>query len=188
MDTSSVLSTLAPLSQSPIQELPDASRAQVTKFEDILNIDQTEFNNIDGIPKDRTPVLQVTPEPAAAPNSIHDAVMQKIGKVDGSYQGMLEDLTNMPKFSETLRNAESQFNNNDMRTYPSVGDGLANSKLHFDEVLKTTENQMQASLDYQHNLSSWANKSQMWIAGMNVISSAMNQVAQGFKTLFRAAG
>jgi hypothetical protein len=33
MDTSSVLSTLAPLSQSPIQELPDASRAQVTKFE-----------------------------------------------------------------------------------------------------------------------------------------------------------
>ena len=188
MDTSSVISTLVPLSQPPIQELPEASYAQVTKFEDVLNIDQTEFNNIDGVPKDRTPILQITPEPGTEPKSIHDAIMQKIGKVDGSYQGMLEDLTNMPKFSETLRNAENNFNANELRTYPAVGDNLANPKKHFDEVLKTTENQMQASLDYQHNLSSWANKSQMWIAGMNVISSAMNQVAQGFKTLFRAAG
>ena len=188
MDTSSVISTLVPLSQPPIQELPEASYAQVTKFEDVLNIDQTEFNNIDGVPKDRTPILQITPEPGTEPKSIHDAIMQKIGKVDGSYQGMLEDLTNMPKFSETLRNAENNFNANELRTYPAVGDSLANPKKHFDEVLKTTENQMQASLDYQHNLSSWANKSQMWIAGMNVISSAMNQVAQGFKTLFRAAG
>lgn len=68
------------------------------------------------------------------------------------------------------------------------GDSLNNPQRHFDALLKSTENQMQASLDYQRNLSGWANKSQMWIAGMNVISSAMNQVAQGFKTLFRAAG
>ncbi|WGZ91770.1 MAG: hypothetical protein QJT80_04660 [Candidatus Thiocaldithrix dubininis] len=188
MDTSSVLSKLAPLSQPPLQELPDASRAQVTKFEDILNIDQTEFNNIDGIPKDRTPILQITPEPDAAPNSIHDAVMQKIGKVDGSYQGMLEDLTNMPKYSDSLINADSIHNSNELRSYPAVGDSLNNPQRHFDALLKSTENQMQASLDYQRNLSGWANKSQMWIAGMNVISSAMNQVAQGFKTLFRAAG
>jgi hypothetical protein len=188
MDTGSVLSTLAPLSQSPLQELPDASRAQVTKFEDILNIDQTEFNNIDGIPKDRTPILQITPEPDTASGSIHDAIMQKIGKTDSSYQGMLEDLTNMPKYSETLKNAEHSHNNNELRSYPAVGDSANNPRGHFDDILKSTESQMQASLDYQHNLSSWANKSQMWIAGMNVISSAMNQVAQGFKTLFRAAG
>ena len=188
MDTSSLLSTLAPLSQPPIQELPDLSRAQVTKFEDILNIDQTEFNNLDGVPKDRTPILQITPAPDAAPSSIHDAIMQKVGKIDNSYQGMLEDLTNMPKYSETLHNAESHYNNHELRSYPTVGDSLANPQKHFDDVLKSAESQMQASLDYQRNLSGWANKSQMWIAGMNVISSAMNQVAQGFKTLFRAAG
>ena len=47
---------------------------------------------------------------------------------------------------------------------------------------------MQASSSYNHMITQWGINSQLWMSKMNVITTAVSQVSQGFKTLFRISG
>lgn len=49
------------------------------------------------------------------------------------------------------------------------------------------ENQTKA-LEMMHDMTSWTIRSQMYFSNIKIIGSAITQVSQGFKTLFRSSG
>jgi hypothetical protein len=78
---------------------------------------------------------------------------------------------------------------NEMRTYPEVGNGNPQDwGKQLAASTKATQEYMNAALDYNGMLTHWSMNAQMWMSKFALVSSAVNQVSQGFKTLFRAAG
>jgi len=194
IDGASVLNVLGQGGLSNLQQLPAPPTQDVMRFESILNqgadSGSTNFQVAGASSAHDTPILQLTGVGNQEASSIKESVMGQVAQIDQSYHSMLNQLGNMPKFNDYLSSVSPSVAHTEMRTYPDVS-GAGNGKGLMDQMssmLQKNQSITQASLDYEGMLSHWSMNSQMWMTKINVISSAVTQVAQGFKTLFRAAG
>lgn len=164
------------------QQLPAPSANDVMRLENIL----TRHHNESGSASMRdTPILQIQ-EPVTTDSFDFKRVMlNKMGEIDQSYHGMMSQMSTMPKFSEYLAEKQSLGNNNETRSYPEVGESN-NLIKQIEASTKASAENLLISSEYNHVLSQWGIKSQMWMGKMNIVISAVGQVSQGFKTLFQA--
>ena len=171
------------------QTLPAPNSQDVMRFEHIMN--QGLEGDISANPalldKPDVPLLQLQASPDAQNVDFKQAAVNTISDLDSSYHQMLSQFSTMPNFSQFMSEKLTKVETNEMRTYPEVGS--ANSSANsMDKTVKNTQEYMTAALDYNSNLSRWSMNANMWMSKFTLISSAVNQVSQGFKTLFRTGG
>ncbi|SEA85829.1 MAG: hypothetical protein QJT81_05450 [Candidatus Thiothrix putei] len=164
------------------QQLPAPPANDVMRLENILT---RSHNEIGSASMRDTPILQIR-EPVTTDSFDFKRVMlNKMGEIDQSYHGMMSQMSTMPKFSDYLAEKQAISGNNETRSYPEVGKS-DNLIKQIEESTKASAESLLASSEYNHVLSQWGIKSQMWMGKMNIVISAVGQVSQGFKTLFQA--
>lgn len=184
----------SPISQAgnaanPQQTLPTPNSQDVMRFEHIMNqgLEGDISANSTLSDKPDVPLLQLQASPDAQNVDFKQAAVNTISDLDSSYHQMLSQFSTMPNFSQFMSEKLTKVETNEMRTYPEVGS--ANSSANsMDKTVKNTQEYMTAALDYNSNLSRWSMNANMWMSKFTLISSAVNQVSQGFKTLFRTGG
>jgi hypothetical protein len=170
------------------QPLPSPDLQDVMRFENILNQETIGQDGVNYSQKD-IPVLQFKDNNASSSVDFKQAALSTIQNMDSSYQQMLGQFSNMPRFSDYLFNNIPSQAANEMRTYPEVGNGSPQDwEKQLAASTKTTQDYMNAAFDYNGMLTHWSMNAQMWMSKFTLVSSAVTQVSQGFKTLFRAAG
>lgn len=175
---------------SGVQALPPPPTANVTRFESIMNSGSlaSEFSGEGAASMQDVPVLQVQHDGDGGV-STGQAVVGKVMEMDRSYQKMLEQFTNMPKFAEFMSAAPEESTSR-MRTYPQVSsaDSAQSWGKQLEKMMAGEQERSVAAMEYHGQLSQWMMNSQMLMSKIRIISAAVGQAADGFKTLFRAGG
>lgn len=173
-----------------VQTLPPPPTANVSRFESIMNSGNlaSEFTGDGSASLQDVPVLQVRHEDDGTVNT-GQAVVGKVVEMDRSYQKMLEQFTNMPKFEEFMSSAPEESSSR-MRTYPQVSsaDSAQSWGKQLEKMMAGEQERSVAAMEYHGQLSHWMMNSQMLMSKIRIISAAVGQAADGFKTLFRAGG
>ncbi|MBJ6611006.1 MAG: hypothetical protein JG718_11660 [Candidatus Thiothrix moscowensis] len=173
------------------KQLPPPPMENMLRFESIMNGGGDAITDLTGglnASMRDTPILQVQPQESDA-SSTGSAVIKQVTSMDQAYQRMLGQFTNMPTFSEFVSQEPAQAAAG-MRSYPEVNAGTGGKdvgnqlKKMFDAEYQRTTTVM----EYQGQLSHWLTNSQMLMSKIRIISAAVGQAADGFKTLFRAGG
>lgn len=170
---------------SVLQPLPAPDNQHVLRFESIMN--QSLAGHEDVVPTlaDK-PVLEITT--VQTDNGVVDfkeAAIDKLSSMDDAYQRMVSQFGDMPKFSDFLSERIMPESQDKLRTYPEIH-SPQNNKNHFEASTSATQEHMNAVLEYEGMLTRWSVNAQMLISKFSLISSAVNQVSQGFKTLFQS--
>jgi hypothetical protein len=170
------------------QPLPPPDSQDVMRFEHIFNQGTIGQDGVNYLQMD-VPILQFKDTGASSSVDFKQAALSAIQNMDGSYQQMLGQFSTMPRFSDYVATNMPGLAANEMRTYPEVGNGNPQDwGKQLAASTKATQEYMNAALDYNGMLTHWSMNAQMWMSKFALVSSAVNQVSQGFKTLFRAAG
>ena len=137
-------------------------------------------------------VLQfVDGEKTAGSGGLAEALIQRASKIDASYHGLVDQMSNRPTLDNYLSSPSGAAVQPDrIRTYPNVpatagSDSLAGS---YDGIVDRINASNKAALSYQNDLNQWSMSFRMWSTGVEVISAAASKISQGFQTLFRASG
>lgn len=136
------------------------------------------------------PVLQIKePVTSETPDFKH-LMLNKASEMDKSYHNMMTQFSNVPTFNDALANVRKAGTPDQMRTYPEAigGSNVDHAVAQIKQSAMDTVQTMQASSSYNHMITQWGINSQLWMSKMNVITTAVSQVSQGFKTLFRISG
>ncbi len=192
MVEASVLFTPADLAGPNLQQqLPAASMQDVKRFENILLNGGNTSDSATAAQRD-TPVLQWQElDTSRQPLDFKQSTLSKIAELDKSYQNMLSQFADMPEFKTYLaeRLGTTQATEQNMRTYPSVQDNKTQDWASvWETAFKNNRDYMNIGLEYQMMMTRWSMSSSFWMSKFNLISAAVNQVSQGFKTLFRTGG
>ncbi len=192
MVEASVLFTPADLAGPNLQQqLPAASMQDVKRFENILLNGGNMSDSATAAQRD-TPVLQWQElDTSRQPMDFKQSTLSKIAELDKSYQNMLSQFADMPEFKTYLaeRLGTTQATEQNMRTYPSVQDNKTQDWASvWETAFKNNRDYMNIGLEYQMMMTRWSMSSSFWMSKFNLISAAVNQVSQGFKTLFRTGG
>lgn len=185
----SVLMSAAPIQgvgTPPVQTLPPAQSHDIMRFEDVMS-GKVDLSTLKSNPNDQSVLQLVEPTTGTESTSFKDLVINKLTSMDDSYSTILKQLSNHPQFSDYLNTNGVNGNSSSMLTYPAVEpsiDGSDPYKVALQDLQKTQD----AALSYQKDTTSWTFGAQMWSTTINLASAVVNQVAQGFKTLFRASG
>jgi hypothetical protein len=168
------------------QTLPSPSTQGVMRFEQILNQDSALGENTSVTPANGQLLqLKETDKPETA--DFKQAAINAIADMDSSYHGMLGQFANMPKFNEYVAEKIGASDSKQMRSYPDVS-AQSNGGKKLPDMVSSTKDYMSAALEYNGMMTRWTMNSNMWMSKFSLISSAVNQVSQGFKTLFRTGG
>lgn len=188
MIESSVLMSVAPLSGvgAPMaQTLPPPQSQDVMRFEDVMS-GKLDLSTLKSSTNDQAVLQMVEPTTGVESTSFKDLVINKLSDMDSSYSTILNQLQNHPQFSDYLTQSGAK-DGNSVLTYPDVSSsgGEAND---YQAALQDIQKTQTAALNYQKDTTAWTFNAQMWTTTVNLASAVVNQVAQGFKTLFRASG
>lgn len=191
IETATVASQLNAQDVQGMQKLPASSQQDVMRFEQILRngVLSTDGDKAGGAGASLrdVPVLKVRSGAEGDSVNMSQSLLNQVANIDESYKGMLSEFAHMPHFEEYMSQARAvQGDSDTTRSYPEVSGEKDKSAM--DSSIDKMKTLMSAALDYQNGLSRWHTNSQMFIAKLNIIGSAVSQVSQGFKTLFRAAG
>lgn len=183
MDIGALVNISSQSGMAGSQQLPSASMNDVKRFDDILKYGSTDTVNPSAV--DNTSILQLQKADTTASGDFKSLLINKAADMDSAYHNLLTRFDNMPRYTDYL--AQNSGMNADMRTYPNVS-----TKKDYPQLLQESVNQTQATLsassDYQRMLTRWGISMNMWSSKMTIVTTAVSQVSQGFKTLFRAAG
>lgn len=175
---------------SGLQTLPPPAADSVTRFEAIMNSGNmpAELSGDSSASLQDVPVLQVKHEEDNTVNT-GQAVVGKVVEMDQSYQKMLSQFANMPKFDEVM-SVGPEDSSSRMRTYPQVsaGDSAQSWGKQLEKMMAGEQQRAVVAMEYHGQLSQWMMNSQMLMSKIRIISAAVGQAADGFKTLFRAGG
>lgn len=136
------------------------------------------------------PVLQLKDPVTSETPDFKRLMMNKAAEMDKSYHNMMTQFSSIPTFNDALADVRKAGTPDQMRTYPEavggskVDQAIAQIKQSAQETVQT----MQASSSYNHMITQWGINSQLWMSKMNIVTTAVSQVSQGFKTLFRISG
>lgn len=192
-DASVLFTPVDQLNPLTTQQLPSASMQDVKRFENILlnpnmDMDQKSLN----VSKADIPILQLKqPDSTQTPVDFKQSTIDKMVEMDSTYQKMLSQFSNMPGFNQFAaeRLGKTDDSVSKVRSYPEIAETKNQDWTQgWQDALKNNQDYMAVSLEYQNMLTRWTMNSGFWMSKFNLISSAVNQVAQGFKTLFRTGG
>lgn len=181
-DASALINPVMPVGNLQ-QQLPAPSTNDVMRLENIL---MQRHNDSTSLSLRDAPVLQIQ-EPVTTTDSFDfkRIMLNKVGEMDQAYHGMMSQMFTMPKFSDYLAEKQAINSANETRSYPEVSKG-DNLIKQIEASTKASAESLLVSSEYNHMLSQWGIKSQMWMGKMNIVIAAVGQVSQGFKTLFQA--
>lgn len=143
-----------------------------------------------GVSMRDVPVLQIKEPVTSETADFKHLMLNKASEMDKSYHNMMTQFSNIPTFNDVLANVRKTGTPDQMRTYPEVigGSKVDHAVAQIKRSAMNSVQIMQASSRYNHMITQWGINSQLWMGKMNIITTAVSQVSQGFKTLFRAAG
>ena len=188
MIEANILTSVAPLNGVGLpaaQTLPPPQSQDVMRFDDLMS-GQLDLSTLKTNTNDQSVLQIVEPSTGAESTSFKDLVIDKLSSMDGSYSSLLNQLKDRPQFSEYLNKVGVQ-SSDSVRTYPDVS-SLNTETDGYQSALQDMQKTQTASLDYQKDITAWTFNAQMWSTTVNLASAVVSQVAQGFKTLFRASG
>lgn len=170
------------------QSLPAPTTQDVMRFEQIMTQgvgDGADFAVLDKVER---PLLQIQSSQQVGKVDFKEAAVNTILDVDGSYHRMLGQFSEMPRFGEYVTAKLPEVDHRQLRSYPDVGDQRTSAQQPMDTAVNSMREYMQAALEYNGMMTRWTINSNMWMSKFTLISSAVNQIASGFKTLFRTGG
>lgn len=190
MDASVLFSPANPIADmGKPQTLPSPSMQDVARFENILNQNAPPMADISNTQANSGTLLQLTNPASNNTADFNQAAIKTIESLDNSYHSMLDRFGTMPSFSSFVSDKSISADSNSMRTYPEVATGQTNSlQQSSHQHTQDAKSYMTAALEYNGALTKWGMNASIWMSKFSLISSAVNQVSQGFKTLFRTGG
>lgn len=190
MIDSNLLMSVAPLTgvgTPAVQTLPPPQSQDVMRFDDVMT-GKVDLSTLKSTNNDQSVLQIVEPNTGADSTSFKDVVIDKLSGMDKSYSSILQELKDRPQFNEYLNQVGTgDTASNNSLTYPTVETRLNNPD-DYQAALQDMHRTQTAALAYQQDTTTWTFKAQMWSTTVNLASAVVNQVAQGFKTLFRASG
>lgn len=190
MDASVLFSPASPINDlGKPQNLPSPSMQDVMRFENILNQGASSQADVAITQTDNGNLLQLAEPADAGTADFRQAAIKTVESMDNSYHSMLDQFGNMPTFQNYATEKGVSVDSNTMRTYPEVANNQGDSwHKQSHQSVQDTQSYMTAALEYNGMLTRWGMNANVWMSKFSLISSAVNQVSQGFKTLFRTGG
>lgn len=193
LDVSSLVNSaaLTPPMQG-VQSLPMQSQ-QTLRLDSTMTqkLESVGTNGLDaaGASLRDTPVLQLKEPITTDRADFKQMLLNKATEMDQSYHNMMSQFAQMPKFSDALAEVRKSATGA-MRTYPDTAssNGVDAAVRHIKQSAVETTQIMQASSTYNQRITQWGINSQLWMTKMNIVTTAVSQVSQGIKTLFRLSG
>ena len=158
---------------------------------------------IEGSNKALPPVFQAVDKNDNISSSSNGSLMSQIRNVDANYHNVLTGMNNLSSnVSELDFKSVSQKNEGDfaVRTPQDVEplqssdfvrtpDDVSGQKVSgARELLDIQKENQTKALETIHDMTSWTIRTQMYFSNIKIIGTAITQVSQGFKTLFRSSG
>ncbi len=158
---------------------------------------------IEGSNKALPPIFQAIDKKDNISSSSNGDLMSQIRNVDANYHNILMGMNNLSNnVSELDFKSISQKNEGDfaLRTpqdieplrnsdFVRTPDDVSEQKVFgARELLDIQKENQTKALETMRNMTSWTIRAQMYFSNIKIIGSAITQVSQGFKTLFRSSG
>ncbi len=186
MDASVLFSPATPINDlGKPQNLPAPSMQDVMRFENILNQGASSQADIATSQTDSGNLLQLADPANTETTDFKQAAIKTVESMDNSYHSMLDQFGNMPSFQNYMAEKGTSINPPTMRTYPEVANHQGTPLTQTQQAVQDTQNYMTAALEYNGLLTRWSMNAGVWMSKFSLISSAVNQVSHGFKTLFQ---
>lgn len=166
-------------------QLPAPPHAQVMKFESMM----TQTDQAPAI--DNTTLLQLNNSDTTNSSDLKNIFLNKIANLDSAYNKVISGSQDLPKFNEFLEaNLDKPATTvNQIRSYPELPTSLTqDNSAYYERILERSQAYATASLTYQGMIANSLSKSKIFMANFEVITSAVRNLAEGFKTLFRSGG
>lgn len=170
------------------QPLPAPNTQDVMRFEQIMMQGMGDGADSAALDKAGQPLLQIQSTQQVDKVDFKEAAVNTVLDVDSSYHRMLGQFSEMPRLGEHITEKLPEVDHQQLRSYPDVGDQRASAQQPMDAAVNSTREYMQAALEYNGMMTRWTMNSNMWMSKFTLISSAVNQISSGFKTLFRTGG
>lgn len=121
-------------------------------------------------------------------NTLGSHLLSEVSTMNQQYSHLLNKSQNGFAFKDYL----DEIRGDDIRSYPAISDGASlNGNDHnqrAEALLEKTRENMEVSLAHSRDMADYSKSFNLWMAKASIVASAVKQVAQGFKTLFRAGG
>jgi hypothetical protein len=161
------------------QQLPAPSAQDVKRFEDALTQVDTGAN------AKQASVLTITEPKNESLGGFKQAIMDKVQVMDDSYHKVLSEYHEMPHWRDSVKIDTGNNTTDQMRSYPEVQSTKGSSDQINNTAQSVADNILSAAAQ-QNKIYEWGTKMEIWFSHMKIISAAVGQVSQGFKTLFQA--
>ncbi|QTR51153.1 hypothetical protein [Candidatus Thiothrix anitrata] len=163
-------------------QLPAPSNAQVMKFEAMM----TQSDKAQII--ENSTLLQTSNSDTGNSTDLKNVLLDKIAKMDSAYNRVVSGSQEVPKFHEflTANMDKSSQGVNQVRSYPEVpANSVEDRSTKFERLIERSQAYTSASLEYQAMLANSLSRSKLFSANFQALTSAVQKLAEGFKTLFR---
>lgn len=162
------------------QQLPAPQAQDVKRFEDALTQVDTGAN------ASQSSVLSIIePRRDESLGGFKQAILDKVQVMDDSYHKVLSEYHEMPNWRDNVKLDTSNNTGDQMRSYPEVQNARGSSD-QMDNAAQSVADNILSAAAQQNKIYEWGTKMEMWFSHMKIISAAVGQVSQGFKTLFQA--
>ncbi|MDX9990350.1 hypothetical protein [Thiothrix unzii] len=175
---------LQPQSDKLLQ-LPAPPNAQVMKFEAMM----TQSDQAPSV--ENTTLLQVNDSDAANSSDLKNVLLNKIANLDSAYNKVVSGSQDLPKFNEFLAANldKSSAKVNQTRSYPELPTGsIQDHGARYESIVERSQAYAAVSLEYQGMMANSLSRSKLFMANFQALTSAVRNLAEGFKTLFRSGG
>jgi len=163
-------------------QLPAPSNAQVMKFEAMM----TQSDKAQTV--ENSTLLQTNNSDTGNSSDLKNALLDRIAKMDSAYNKVVSGSQEIPKFHEFLAaNMDKSANGvNQVRSYPELpANSVQKQGAKYESLIERSQAYASASLEYQAMLANSLSRSKLFSANFQALTSAVQKLAEGFKTLFR---
>jgi hypothetical protein len=164
------------------QQLPTPNAQDIKRFEDFLTQGGI---GVDASQNVNEPVLSIVEPSNTEFGGFKQVLLDKAQVMDSSYHNALSAWHDIPSVNDTLNIGNAKSDTEQMRSYPEVGNHR-NMSVQMQDKADIAANTVIAAADYQNKIYQWATKMEVWSSHMKILSAAVGQLSQGFKTLFQA--
>jgi hypothetical protein len=183
MIDASVLVNPVNAASAGLQQLPMPQAQDVQRFEDILTQPAIGVSSTQDV---QSPILSIVTPMDESSGGFKQAMFEKIQGMDNSYHNVLSEYQGLSaNWRDNVKIGSSKNDANEMRSYPEVQSGKSSSD-QIQRMAQDAADNILVSATQQKQILRWGVKMEMWSSHMKIISAAVGQVSQGFKTLFQA--
>ncbi|MGB3917184.1 hypothetical protein J9253_00975 [Thiothrix litoralis] len=166
-----------------MQQLPAPTAQDVKRFEDVMTYGDLSIDPAQDV---KEPILSIVEPSGESFGGFKQALLNKVQGMDSSYHSVLSEFQGMPEMRQHMVADRATVDTTaQIRTYPETAT-MNNQSGQMETAAQSVADNILSAAEYQNKVYQWASKMEMWFSHMKIISSAVGQVSQGFKTLFQA--